>query len=70
MVPTRSAEAFGSAVVDLVSDPGTEPPQALADTIRREYGRDAVADQLTGLYQEVTDGTVGRRRNSRRARGR
>ena len=70
MVPTRSAEAFGSAVVDLVSDPGTEPPQALADTIRREYGRDAVADQLTGLYQEVTDGTVGRRRNSRRVRGR
>ena len=70
MVPTRSAEAFGSAVVDLLSDPGTESPQALADTIRREYGRDAVADQLTGLYQEVTDGTVGRRRNSRRVRGR
>lgn len=69
MVPTRSAEAFGSAIVDLVSDPGTDPAQAMAGTIRREYGRDAVADQLTGLYQEVSDRTVGRCRKRRRVRG-
>lgn len=53
LVSTRSAQAYGRAVVEVLQDTGIDSPEELARGIRARYGAASVAEQLTALYEEA-----------------
>ena len=53
LVAERTPEAFGRAVLDVVSGPGMLPPQEMAEEIRSRYGAGRIAADLDRLYRSV-----------------
>lgn len=53
LVAERTPEAFGHAVLDVVSGPGMLGPQEMAEEIRCAFGADRIAGDLDRLYRSV-----------------
>lgn len=53
LVAERTPEAFGRAVLEVVSDPGMLGPEQMAGEIRAVYGAERIAGDLDRLYRSV-----------------
>ncbi|MFI7484035.1 glycosyltransferase [Kocuria sp. M1R5S2] len=53
LVAGRTPEAFGRAVLEVVSAPGMLGPREMAEEIRSRYGADRIAGELDRLYRSV-----------------
>ena len=67
LVGTSSAEDYGRAILEVAGGQDVDSPQELARGIRKQYGFDTVADQVSALYKEAVALTSprGRRRAGR-----
>ncbi len=61
LVEEQSPEAYGRAVMEVLSGEGIGSPDELADGIRARYGPETVADQVSALYEEAVRLHGGRR---------
>lgn len=55
LVPGAEPASFGGALVEMLRQAAIREPAFFAADVRSRFGPDAVADQLSGLYDELLD---------------